>query len=67
MGVGSISNKDNADPKQLKWEMMRDFDHKRKGGKRFSKSKGGKKFNKGKPNKASNKSVTKKNKKKLHK
>jgi len=23
MNVGSISNKDNADPKQLKWEMKR--------------------------------------------
>lgn len=23
MGVGSISNKDNANPKQLKWEMKR--------------------------------------------
>lgn len=24
LGVGSISNRDNADPKQLKWEMARD-------------------------------------------
>lgn len=67
MGVGSISNKDNADPKQLKWEMTRDFDHKRKGGKRFgkNKTKSGRVFKKA--SKTTNKKSTSKKMKKLHK
>jgi hypothetical protein len=36
MGVGSISNKDNANPKQLKWEMQRD---ERLNGKKWNKKK----------------------------
>ena len=40
MGVGSISNKDNANPKQLKWEMKRgDFGGRPNGKKNFSKHK----------------------------
>ena len=42
MGVGSISNKDNANPKQLKWEMQRD---ERLNGKNW-KNKKGTKFSK---------------------
>jgi len=45
MSVGSISNKDNADPKQLKWEMKRnDVEYKKN--KRFKKFD---KFSKEKP------------------
>lgn len=38
MGVGSISNRDNADPKQLKWEMKRN-DTEYKKNKRFNNKK----------------------------
>ena len=38
MGVGSISNKDNAGPKQLKWEMKRN-DAEFKKNKRFNNKK----------------------------
>lgn len=49
MGVGSLSNKDKADPKQLKWEMQRDEFVK---GKNWKKTK---KFNKNKQNKSKSK------------
>ena len=53
LGVGGISNKDNSDPKQLKWEMKRDQKFGQNGSKKpkFSKFK-----------KSSNKNKIKKNK-----
>lgn len=56
MGVGSISNKDNANPKQLKWELQRDGDFT---GKNWKKQKTNSKFKnkvngKSKPTKSKN-------------
>lgn len=53
MGVGSISNKDNANPKQLKWEIKRN-DSERKPYKRFNNKKS-KVFKKTKKNVSSKK------------
>jgi len=38
MGLGSVSNKDNADPKQLKWEINRNRDFSKRNSKKSNKS-----------------------------
>ncbi|CAF0778724.1 unnamed protein product [Brachionus calyciflorus] len=56
MGVGSISNKDRADPKQLKWEMGRDdFGQNWKKAKKFGNKSKGKKEKIGKIKNGANK------------
>lgn len=39
MGVGGISNADNANPRQLRWEMDRDDDFARGGNKNWKRNK----------------------------
>jgi hypothetical protein len=58
MGVGSISNLDNANPRQLRWELDQDgFAN----DKNWKKNKNAKKFKGGKSVKNGNKSSIKKN------